>query len=85
MGFHKHGSYSFTIAVQKMSVIGGDAFVADLSGLRQHTSTGAAIALEVPVIAEAYGETAQDAEGRAIETVRRWLDANTRNLERLAS
>lgn len=85
MGFHKHGSFSFSIAVQKISMIGGDSFVADLTSLRRHAWTGVATPLDVPAIPEQYGETARDAEGRAIESVCRWLDAHHPSLERRAS
>lgn len=74
MGFHKHGSYSFSVAVQKMSVIGGDNFVADITALRVHAPNGAATALDVPVIPEQYGETAQQAVGRAITAMADWLE-----------
>ncbi len=74
MGFHKHGIYSFRVNVQRMMVIGGHNFVADITALRRHGSSGAAEAeLEVPMIAEQYGETAQEAEGRAITAMREWL------------
>lgn len=74
VGFHKHGKYSFSIAVQKMSVIGGDSFVADLTGLRRHEDNGVAVPLEVPPIAEHYGETAQAAQGKAIAATCKWID-----------
>ncbi|HWI19507.1 MAG TPA: hypothetical protein VNT81_17255 [Vicinamibacterales bacterium] len=77
MGFHKHGKYSFSIAVQKMSVIGGDRFVADLTGLRRHDANGVAIPLDVPPIAEHYGETPRAAQGKAIAATCRWLDQHT--------
>lgn len=78
MGFHKHGSFSFTIAVQKMRAVGGDNFVADLTALRHHEPNGAARPLFVPVIAEQYGETAQDAEGKVIDAICSWLDRAAR-------
>lgn len=74
MGFHKHGRFSFSIAVQRMSVIGGDRYVADLTGLRSHSTSGAATRLDTPAIAEHYGETARDAERKAIAAVCGWLD-----------
>lgn len=73
MGFHKFGMFSFRVSVQRMVVIGGDNFVADIIALRRHGPSGAAQDLEVPVIAEQYGETAQEAEGRAIQAMRDWL------------
>ena len=76
MGFHKHGMYSFQVSVQRMMVIGGDNFVADITAFRHHGLSGAARELEVPVIAEQYGETAQEAEGRAILAMGDWLDGH---------
>jgi len=73
MGFHKFGMFSFRVSVQRMMVIGGDNFVADIIALRRHGPSGAGQDLEVPVIAEQYGETAQEAEGRAIKAMRDWL------------
>jgi hypothetical protein len=73
MGFHKHGIYSFGVSVQRMMVIGGHNFVADITALRRHGVSGAADELDVPVIAEQYGETAQEAEGRAVTAMREWL------------
>jgi len=35
MGFHKHGIYSFRVNVQRMMVIGGHNFVADITALRR--------------------------------------------------
>lgn len=80
MGFHKYGNYSFTIAVQKMSLIGGESFVADITALRRHAQSGAATTLDVPIVAEQYGETAQDAELRSITAVCRWLDRHATGL-----
>lgn len=74
MGFHKHGVFSFTINVQRMRMIAGDSYVADLIALRRHGPTGSAVRLDVPKIAEQYGETAQQAEGRAIAATREWLN-----------
>jgi hypothetical protein len=74
MGFHKHGAYSFSVSVQKMRVIGGDNFVADITALRHHHPSGVATLLDVPIIPEQYGETAQDAEGRAVSALGAWLD-----------
>ena len=77
MAFHKHGIYSFRVSVQRMKVVGGNNFVADIIALRRHGMSGAAQELEVPVINEQYGETAQEAEGRAIRAMNDWLNGNT--------
>jgi hypothetical protein len=74
MGFHKHGTYSLHVSVQRMAVIGGHNFVADITALRRHGHSGAAEPLEVPEISEQYGETAQDAEGDAVKAMCEWLD-----------
>ncbi|MGZ8255815.1 MAG: hypothetical protein ACXWVT_13260 [Burkholderiaceae bacterium] len=76
MAFHKHGIYSFQVDVQRMVVIGGHNFVADVIALRRHAHNGAAESLEVPLIDEQYGETAQDAEGLAAKAMCGWLDAH---------
>ncbi len=81
MGFHKHGIYSFRVSVQRMKVVGGNNFVADITALRRHGMSGAAEELEVPVINEQYGETAQEAEGRAIRAMNDWLNGNTQQEE----
>jgi hypothetical protein len=81
MGFHKHGIFSFTVKVQRMSIIGGHNFVADVTALRRHGLTGAARPLTVPPIAEQYGETAPEAEKRAIEAVGDWLNAHAAELD----
>lgn len=83
MGFHKHGRYSFTVKVARMSVVDGNNFVADLTALRRHEASGAAVPLDVPVIAEQYGETATDAEGLAIEAICDWLDGHAQTLEQI--
>lgn len=74
MAFHKHGFYSFSVAVQRMRVVGGHNFVADVTALRFHGPTGAARALDVPSVPEQYGETAREAEGRAVDAMADWLD-----------
>jgi len=76
MAFHKHGIYSFHVSVQRMVVIGGHNFVADVVALRRHGSSGAAEPIEVPDIDEHYGETAPEAEGRAARAMAEWLDAH---------
>ena len=75
MGFHKHGVYSFTVAIQRMRLIAGDNFVADVTALRRHGPSGAvAERLDVSAIPEQYGDTAQQAEGRAITVMSEWLE-----------
>jgi len=74
MGFHKHGRFSFSVTVERMRVIGGHNFVAEVTALRRHGVTGVAIPLEVPEIPEQYGETVREAELRAIEALGDWLN-----------
>lgn len=75
MGFHKHGVYSFTVAIQRMRLIAGDNFVADVTALRRHGPSGAvAEQLDVSAIPEQYGDTVQQAEGRAITVMSEWLE-----------
>jgi hypothetical protein len=74
MAFHKHGIYSFQVTIQRMMVIGGHNFVADVTALRRHGLSGAAQPLQVPAIDEQYGETAQEAEGDAVKAMAEWLD-----------
>ena len=76
MGFHKHRVYSFTVEVQRMSLIGGDNFVADITALRRHRPNGTGITLELPAMPEQYGETSREAEGRAVIEMARWLDCH---------
>ena len=75
MGFHKHGVFSFHVKIERMVVIGGDNFVAEVTALRRHGPSGAAQPLEVPAVLEQYGATASQAEGRVITVMRQWLDA----------
>lgn len=84
MSFHKHGIYSFSVKVQRMSGIGGHNFVADVTALRRHGLTGAAKPMDVPPIAEQYGETVQEAERRAIEAVGDWLNLHSAELDLIA-
>jgi len=77
MGFHKHGVFSFHVKVERMVIIGGDNFVAQVTALRRHGPSGAAERLEVPAIREEYGATAPQAEARVIQVVRDWLNAAT--------
>jgi O-succinylbenzoate synthase len=75
MSFHKHGVFSFTVAIQRMRLIAGDNFVADVTGLRRHGSSGAVVEqLDVTEIPEQYGDTAQQAQGRAITVMNEWLE-----------
>ncbi len=85
MAFHKHGIYSFKVDIQRMVVVGGNNFVADVTALRRHGLTGAAESLQVPDIAEQYGETARDAEGLAVRAMGDWLDGNLAQLESRAT
>jgi len=84
MAFHKHGIYSFSVKVQRMSVVGGNNFVADVTALRRHGLTGAARPIDVPPIPEQYGETVQEAEARAIKAVSDWLNQHTGELDQTA-
>ena len=84
MGFHKHGIYSFSVRVARMSVIGGHNYVAEVSALRRHGLSGAAKALDIPDLPEQYGETAQQAESRAIELMGDWLNAHQFELDKSA-
>ena len=80
MAFHKHGIYSFQVTIQRMVVVGGQNYVADITALRRHGLTGAAQPLQVPVIDEQYGETAQEAEGHAVKAMGYWLDQHSLRL-----
>ena len=81
MGFHKHGIYSFSVKVERMCVIGGQNFVAEITALRRHGLTGAAMALEVPALPEQYGETVSEAERRAIDAFGEWLNDHVAEVE----
>lgn len=80
MAFHKHGIYSFQVSIQRMMVIGGHNFAADVTALRRHGLSGAAQPLQVPAIDEQYGETAQEAEGHAVKAMASWLDDHSLQL-----
>ena len=84
MGFHKHGIYSFSVKVERMSVIGGHNFVAEVTALRRHGLTGAARPMDVPALPEQYGGTASEAESRAIEAFGEWLNTHIAQLESAA-
>ena len=77
MGAHKHGIFSFTVRIERMRSVGGDEFVAEVTGLRKHDFRGTATALEIPNLPEQYGETASAAEGQAVEQMRAWLSIAT--------
>lgn len=75
MSFHKHGVYSYTVALQRMRLIAGDNFVADVTALRRHGPSGAVVEhLDVTAIPEQYGDTAQQAQARAISVMNEWLE-----------
>ena len=84
MGIHKHCIFSFSVRVERMSVIGGHSFVAEVTAMRRHGLTGAALPIEVPAIPEQYGETASEAEKRVIDAFGRWLDSHEAQLESAA-
>ena len=46
MASHKHGVYSFTVQIARMKAIGGDEYVAEITQLRRHDGTGAAVDLD---------------------------------------
>jgi hypothetical protein len=80
--FHKHGIYSFQVGVQRMVVVGGHNFVADITALRRHGLSGAAEILDLPIIDEQYGETAREAEGHAVRAMGEWIDRHLSILEK---
>ena len=82
MAFHKHGIYSFQVGVQRMVVVGGHNFVADITALRRHGLSGAAQVLDLPIIEEQYGETAREAEVHAVRAMGDWIDRNLASLEK---
>lgn len=84
MGFHKHGIYSFSVRVARMSVIGGHNYVAEVSALRRHGLTGAAKPIDIPDLPEQYGETAQQAESKVIAVMGDWLTAHEIELDKSA-
>jgi hypothetical protein len=73
MGSHKHGDYSFSVRIERIKAIDGDEFVAEVTKLRRHGPTGAAVELEPPELPEQYGGTASEAEGHAVSVMRAWL------------
>ena len=79
MSFHKHGVYSFSVAIQRMRLIAGDNFVAEVTALRRHGPSGGVVEqLDVTAIPEQYGDTAQQAQGRAITVMNEWLEQRHR-------
>jgi hypothetical protein len=82
MAFHKYGIYSFQVGVQRMVVVGGNNFVADITALRRHGLSGAAEIVDLPIIDEQYGETAREAEGLAVKAMGEWIDRNLPLLEK---
>jgi hypothetical protein len=75
MGSHKHGTFSFSVRIERIKAISGDEFVAEVIKLRRHGPTGAAVELETPDLPEQYGETASEAEGHAVSAMRAWLSS----------
>jgi hypothetical protein len=73
MGSHKHGTYSFSVSIERIKLISGDEYVAEVTRLRRHGPTGAAVELEAPELPEQYGQTASEAEGHAVSAMRAWL------------
>lgn len=73
MGSHKHGVYSFSVRIERIKMISGDEFVAEVTKLRRHGPTGAATDLDTPELGERYGQTASEAEGFAVSAMRAWL------------
>lgn len=80
MGVHKHGVFSFTVRIERIKLIAGDEFVAEVTTLREHDHSGAARKLEVPNLPEQYGSTASQAELSAATEMRRWLTQAERRL-----
>jgi hypothetical protein len=75
MGAHKHGFFSFNVKIERIKMISGDEYCAEVTTLRRHDHTGAARDLEVPNLPEEYGATAAQAEWFAADAMRRWLSA----------
>jgi hypothetical protein len=80
MGAHKHGIFSFNVKIERIKMIAGDEYVAEVTTLREHDHTGAARDLEVPNLPEQYGPTASQAEVNAASQMRRWLSQAERRL-----
>lgn len=73
MGTHKHGMFSFNVKTERIKMISGDEYVAEVITLREHDHTGVAREVEVPHLPERYGATASQAEGFAVAAMRSWL------------
>lgn len=73
MGAHKHGIFSFNVKIERIKMIAGDEYVAEVVTLREHDHTGAARQLDVPKLPEQYGRTASEADVNAAAVMRRWL------------
>jgi len=73
MGAHNHGVFSFTVRIERMRLIGGDEFVAEVTSLRRHDVNGSGKPLDVPNLPEQYGATASEAESHAVHQMRVWL------------
>ncbi len=80
MGAHKHGVFSFIVKIERIKLIGGDEYLAEVTTLREHDHTGAARDLDVPNLPEQYGRTAAQAEMNAADGMRRWLAQAERRL-----
>ena len=80
MAAHKHGGFSFNVRIERIKLIGGDEYVAEVTTLREHDHTGAARDLEVPNLPEEDGATASQAELNAANALRRWLTQSDRRL-----
>jgi hypothetical protein len=77
MAAHKHGTFSFSVRIERMRSFGKGEFVAEVTSLRKHDYTGAAKPINVPNLPEQYGETASEAEGYAVEQMKAWLSRAT--------
>jgi hypothetical protein len=84
MGAHKHGVFSFNVKIERIKMISGDEYLAEVTTLREHDHTGAARDLEVPNLPERYGATASQAEGFAAAAMRSWLSHGPQAERRLA-
>jgi hypothetical protein len=80
MGAHKHGVFSFNVKIERIKLISGDEYVAEVTTLREHDRTGAARDMEVPNLPEQYGATAWQAELHAADVMRQWLAQAERRL-----
>ena len=74
MGLHRYAGHSFIIEVQKIRPLGDDEFVAKLVRLHRYVEGAPGIDLEVPLLAEKFGVSAPQAEGRMRRAVKALLD-----------